>query len=96
LAYTAHGLTGSDATMRFEGTSTYIATDDLKLAVNAAMRLRCSVVGRPCAMSVKIRRVCGACLHQDSWNAAAEAGHRRGSAQPLALGHRKRDAGMDP
>ncbi|NCZ82779.1 MAG: MoxR family ATPase, partial [Betaproteobacteria bacterium] len=26
--------------MRFEGTSTYIATDDLKLAVNAAMRLQ--------------------------------------------------------
>jgi len=27
-------------TMRFEGTSSYIATDDLKLAVNAAMRLQ--------------------------------------------------------
>ena len=26
--------------MRFEGTSSYIATDDLKLAVNAAMRLQ--------------------------------------------------------
>ena len=30
--------------MRFEGTSAYIATDDLKVAVNAATLLR-----RPCS-----------------------------------------------
>ena len=28
--------------MRFEGTSSYVATDDLKLAVNAAITLHCS------------------------------------------------------
>jgi hypothetical protein len=30
--------------MRFEGTSNYVATDDLKVAVNAAVSLR-----RPCS-----------------------------------------------
>jgi hypothetical protein len=35
--------------MRFDGTDTYVATDDLKLAVNAAITLerRCSIKGEP-------------------------------------------------